>query len=297
MGDDPRTAPRWRRWCAARLLVAREAEDGTAYEMAHEALLAGWEHAARWLAEDAERREVQARLEAAAAEWERLGRARDALWGARQLAEAAVLDAGELTRREQAFLEASRGTVVRSRRLRRALALGFVAARWGSSTAALKLREHWRLDAEVRGAAGRGRASLAQRAQASATRSSAERADGLPPLRLAGRKAEGDAAVAARRAAHGRVLRERFDAWPGRLERALVLDARRGRTCAARWPTSSTSAPLLAEREGEPAARPSCCSGCGSTTRAGSAGGAGAQPARLTLELDAPGARRGAAPG
>ncbi|MFP2933423.1 hypothetical protein ACLESO_51400, partial [Pyxidicoccus sp. 3LG] len=78
----------------------------------------------------------------AAAHWEKLGHAREALWGPRQLAETKVLDAAELTRREQDFLKASRGTVVRSRRMRQVLAAGFVlslALVYGG----LRLRERW----------------------------------------------------------------------------------------------------------------------------------------------------------
>src|SRR5262249_59062223 len=56
-----------------RLVVAGEGERGAAYEVAHEALIAGWPTLAGWLAEDARAREAQARLERAAAEWRRLG--------------------------------------------------------------------------------------------------------------------------------------------------------------------------------------------------------------------------------
>src|SRR5439155_6287457 len=67
---------------AGRLLVAREADRAAGagagtYELAHEALLAAWGTLRGWLDADADRRAARQRVEQAAAEWERLGRARD----------------------------------------------------------------------------------------------------------------------------------------------------------------------------------------------------------------------------
>jgi formylglycine-generating enzyme required for sulfatase activity len=109
-----------------RLLVAHEAEggEGSAYAIAHEALLSGWDTLRGWLGHDAEGRALRQRLERAAAEWERLGRSADALWGDRPLGEAASIEEAGLGAREAAFLTASRRRA-RSRRLRRwAAALG-----------------------------------------------------------------------------------------------------------------------------------------------------------------------------
>ena len=68
---------------AGRLVVASEAERGAVFELAHEALVRGWATLAGWLADSAEQRALEQRLAHAAAEWERLGRARDAASGAR----------------------------------------------------------------------------------------------------------------------------------------------------------------------------------------------------------------------
>jgi serine/threonine protein kinase/formylglycine-generating enzyme required for sulfatase activity len=109
---------------AGRLLAVRDAEGGTAYEVAHEALLKGWKTLRRWLDEQADSRAVTQRLEMAAAEWDRLGRTSEALWSARQLAEAAIIDAGELGARDAAFLEASRQKGRRDRAVRNAILVG-----------------------------------------------------------------------------------------------------------------------------------------------------------------------------
>jgi hypothetical protein len=56
-----------------RLLVAREVGGETAYEVAHEALIQGWDTLRRWLSADCDKQKTRARVEAAAAEWVRLG--------------------------------------------------------------------------------------------------------------------------------------------------------------------------------------------------------------------------------
>jgi formylglycine-generating enzyme required for sulfatase activity len=286
VGNDARYRAALEALVRARLLVAREADDGTSYELAHEALLAGWKTLARWLAEAAERREVQARLEAAAAHWERLEYARDVLWGHRQLAEAVVLDPAELTRREQAFLEASRGTVVRSRRLRQALALGFVLS-LGLVYGGLKLREHWRLDAEVRGRLAEA-ASILASARKERDSLGAERATAFR-FYDSGRKVDGDAAWQ-RATTHGRALRERFDGVAGRLEQALVLDPTRPDVRGALADFLYERA-LLAELEGEPAVLPALLQRLKLYDEGGERWRRWSEPAHLTLELDAPGAK------
>ncbi len=101
-----------------RLLVARETQGEATYEVAHEALLTGWEQLRGWRAGDAERRAAHQRLERAAAEWQRAGRPADALWGARSLAQVESLHPGELVSQEAAFLSASRRAVRRARMVR-----------------------------------------------------------------------------------------------------------------------------------------------------------------------------------
>jgi serine/threonine protein kinase/formylglycine-generating enzyme required for sulfatase activity len=98
-----------------RVLVANNAEDG-AYEIAHEALLTSWPTLQGWLARGAADQAVRDRLEQAAAAWQRMGRARDLLWGRRQLAEARALDRTGLPPRDAAFLAAS-GAALRRRRI------------------------------------------------------------------------------------------------------------------------------------------------------------------------------------
>lgn len=104
-----------------RLLVARDTPEGAAYEVAHEALIKGWGTLRRWLEENAEARAVKTRLETSTAEWLRLGRNREALWGARQIAETALLEDVDIGPKERDFLAASRNAAERSRRVRRAV--------------------------------------------------------------------------------------------------------------------------------------------------------------------------------
>jgi formylglycine-generating enzyme required for sulfatase activity len=81
-----------------RLLTAGEAEGGEGvYTLAHESLLTGWDTLRGWLGQDEQRRAVRHRLERAAAEWERLGRPAELLYGEKQLAE--VRAAGVLAER------------------------------------------------------------------------------------------------------------------------------------------------------------------------------------------------------
>lgn len=117
-----------------RLVVARETPEGSAVELAHEALLRGWGTLSQWLAADAGARVVRERVVAARVEWERLARGRESLWGARQLAEADALDPAALAPADAGFLRASRRALRRTRWARRAVILGMVAAlvaTWG----------------------------------------------------------------------------------------------------------------------------------------------------------------------
>ncbi len=106
---------------SARLVVVREVGDRVVFEIAHEALLAGWATLRGWLDEERESRAVRHRLELAVADWERLGHSREGLWTTVQLKEAALLEPETLRSRERAFLDASRAAMARGRRLRRAL--------------------------------------------------------------------------------------------------------------------------------------------------------------------------------
>ena len=103
-----------------RLLVARDTPEGAAYEVAHEALIKGWDTLRKWLEEHAEARAAKQRLEVGAADWLRLGRPQEVLWSARQLAEIGLLDPSDMGPREAEFLAASRKQAKRQRRLRQA---------------------------------------------------------------------------------------------------------------------------------------------------------------------------------
>jgi eukaryotic-like serine/threonine-protein kinase len=130
---------------AARLVVASTGDEGTAYEIAHEAIVSGWPTLGAWLDEESAAREVGDRLARGAAEWERLGRDREGLLRERQLHELELILSGPLPAREKAFVEASRLAVRRSRRrgvaLRVGLALGVLLTASGTWAAAVQ-RQH-----------------------------------------------------------------------------------------------------------------------------------------------------------
>ncbi|MGC4123239.1 MAG: SUMF1/EgtB/PvdO family nonheme iron enzyme [Myxococcales bacterium] len=154
-----------------RLVVARDTADGAAYEIAHEALIQGWGTLSQWLSSDAGARLLRERLLQAVAEWERLGRSRDALWRERQLSEASSLPRQELASRELAFLLASQRAVRSGRRRRRGALAGAILAllaTYGGVQLANRLsldrRVQTRLSAarEAAGAAAREVTRLAQ---------------------------------------------------------------------------------------------------------------------------------------
>jgi eukaryotic-like serine/threonine-protein kinase len=97
-----------------RVVVANDAQHG-AYEIAHEALLESWPTLQGWLQRGAAEHAVRVRIAQAAAEWERMARAPDLLWGRRLLAETTALDRETMAPREAAFLATSRAAIVRTR--------------------------------------------------------------------------------------------------------------------------------------------------------------------------------------
>ena len=131
-----------------RLLVAYEATDGSAYELGHEVLIHGWGTLGLWLQEDAGWRAARERLAQASMEWERLQRGREALWAARQLTELAGVEWSGLSPREEAFLNASRRSVLRRKRTRWALVAAIpigLALLYGG----IELRARRQLDRQV----------------------------------------------------------------------------------------------------------------------------------------------------
>jgi serine/threonine protein kinase/formylglycine-generating enzyme required for sulfatase activity len=111
-----------------RLLAIRSPEGSATYEIAHEALVLSWSTLRSWLAEGRDARVLIQRIEQSATEWERLGRASDALWSGRQLQEAAsqlgLIELSELSARDQVFLGACQSAQRRQKRRRYALLVG-----------------------------------------------------------------------------------------------------------------------------------------------------------------------------
>ncbi|HEX9578153.1 MAG TPA: SUMF1/EgtB/PvdO family nonheme iron enzyme, partial [Myxococcales bacterium] len=144
-----------------RLLVALEATGGAAYEIAHETLIQGWPTLGRWLDETVGQRQLRARLAAAVAEWERLGRIRELLWRAPQLVETARLDVAQLPPREARFIEASGRAVLRGRLTRAGAVVGLGAA-VALIAFGIWLRAHREMNAQVEARAGAGRVELSR---------------------------------------------------------------------------------------------------------------------------------------
>jgi serine/threonine protein kinase/formylglycine-generating enzyme required for sulfatase activity len=130
--DDPARYQVLEALVRGRILVARESEGETTYEIAHEALLQGWGTLARWVGDAAESRAHRDRLAAAALEWERVRFAPDALWSRRQLEEVRKLQLDELSMRERAFLRASRRAVYRRQMIIAGAVIAFLAAVLGT---------------------------------------------------------------------------------------------------------------------------------------------------------------------
>jgi len=106
-----------------RLVHAHTRGGQVRYELVHESLIESWDTLRRWIDDDAGHSVLRERLEMASAEWLRLERARDTLWGPRQLDEARVVDPASLGPLEQEFLLTSRRALLRQRRNRRLIAL------------------------------------------------------------------------------------------------------------------------------------------------------------------------------
>jgi serine/threonine protein kinase/formylglycine-generating enzyme required for sulfatase activity len=141
-----------------RVVVANNAQDG-AYEIAHEALLTSWPTLQGWLSRSAADPAALERVEQAAAAWDRMDRARDLLWGRRQLAQARVLDRAGLAAREAAFLAASSAAIRRRRLFGAAVAAALVI---GAIIVGLAIRARTRRELEVMASGQTRAATLAQ---------------------------------------------------------------------------------------------------------------------------------------
>jgi eukaryotic-like serine/threonine-protein kinase len=235
---------------SGRLVVASEAERGAVFELAHEALVRGWATLAGWLADSAEQRALEQRLAQAAAEWARLGRAREALWGARQLDEVQALDAARLPEPEREFLLTSRRAAARRHRARVAAAAAVPVAAllvWVSFLAAERVRTGRLVRAAVEdadrhlAALADARVALADRRRAAYAAFDAGDAGGGEA-----RWAEALAAAPPVDAEQGAVLQA--------LERALLADPDRP-AARARMAAVLSDAALAAERDGRLEAR------------------------------------------
>ncbi len=105
----------------SRLLVVRQTAEGPIYEVAHEALIRGWGTLRRWLEEYQESLAVRHRLESSSAEWLRLNKSSDVLWGVQQLTEVKLLEEAEIGPRDALFIAASHRALRRRQQARRAL--------------------------------------------------------------------------------------------------------------------------------------------------------------------------------
>ncbi|HKE18456.1 MAG TPA: bifunctional serine/threonine-protein kinase/formylglycine-generating enzyme family protein [Kofleriaceae bacterium] len=142
-----------------RLLVAHEGDEGSAYELAHDVLVRGWPTLRRWLIEDADQHLVRERVEQAAAEWQRLNRSRDALWGARQLAEATRVRPDDLGATERSFLDRSRRALARRKWTLRGL-MAAVPLIVGLTYLGVQAQNRMAIDRRVAARAGEAQAVL-----------------------------------------------------------------------------------------------------------------------------------------
>ncbi|MBK8257097.1 MAG: SUMF1/EgtB/PvdO family nonheme iron enzyme [Polyangiaceae bacterium] len=103
---------------SGRLVVARDGEGGTIVELSHEALLEGWSTLKQWVEAEGGQRLARRTVEAAASEWVKADRPRDALFGERKLAEVSSLDMELLSASEVEFLTTSKAAIRRDKVVR-----------------------------------------------------------------------------------------------------------------------------------------------------------------------------------
>ncbi len=139
--SDPASRAAFRALLEGRLLHAHTTSGQAQYELAHDSLLVSWGTLRNWLDDDIGHRAVRQRIEAASAEWERLGRSRDTLWGQRHLDETRPLEPTTLGPRERAFLSASR-RALRLQRWGRYLAVLLVALALAALYGGLRLQAY-----------------------------------------------------------------------------------------------------------------------------------------------------------
>ncbi|WP_437587203.1 nSTAND1 domain-containing NTPase [Sorangium sp. So ce1000] len=265
-----------------RLLVAREGEDseGSVFELAHEALLSGWDTLQGWLGQDAGGRAQRQRIERAAADWDRAGRPDDALWGKRLLDEVAAIEARSLAEREAAFLAASRSADLR-RRIRR----------WAAGLAVPLAIGAGILGVRVQAGIDVGRRVDQARQELERERVARGEADALRQIAFARfdageqEQAERSFTAALRRGAE---VEKELASVCGSLESVLQQDAGR-EDASALLADALYERALLAERDGRSAERDELARRLKVTGDHGAAN-RWARPARIAIETSPPGA-------
>ena len=144
---------------------------------------------ARWIKEESGQEVIRQRVEAAAAEWVRSGRDREALWGSRRLPEARAVDPGLLSETAREFLGKSQQAIASAAWRRRALVAGAVFALVAVVAGSRLLRQR-ELDVRVAGRLADANAAL-QKARAEGDALAAARAESFREFD-AGRKASGE---------------------------------------------------------------------------------------------------------
>ncbi|MBS2020897.1 MAG: protein kinase, partial [Deltaproteobacteria bacterium] len=112
-----------------RLLTSSRSQRGEWVELAHEALIEGWDDLRRWVAEERDASRRKAEIAAASAAWEQRGRPRKLLWPTSELDELTRWRQQhhlELPEAQESFLAVSRSTAERSQRLRGRVVAGVV---------------------------------------------------------------------------------------------------------------------------------------------------------------------------
>ncbi|HEX2571766.1 MAG TPA: serine/threonine-protein kinase [Polyangia bacterium] len=180
MADDEARAAA-RALVEGRLLYTAPSNGEPTYQMAHEALIESWGTLRNWLDEDIGHRAIRQRIEAASAEWERLGRAGEALWSERQLDEVRPIDPVVLGPNEQRFLAASHGAIRRRRLLQRLVWVGAVVVPLllvSGSYVVLRVQRHFENERFIGALVGAAQGALAE-GRASSTKASERQGQAL----------------------------------------------------------------------------------------------------------------------
>ncbi|HEX3760133.1 MAG TPA: SUMF1/EgtB/PvdO family nonheme iron enzyme, partial [Kofleriaceae bacterium] len=281
--EDPAAAAALEAMIRGRLVAARHTAAGPpVYELAHDSLITAWSTLQAWCEGAAGQRALRTRLAAAADDWHRLGRRRDALWNRAQLAEAAALD--ELSGGDRAFLAASRAAA-RDRRIARIALAASLPAVAVATALVLQHRGRAARDREIAAhlAAADPQLAAGQRARDAARRDRGEafrrfdaaRDDAEPTWRAA------LAALATARAGYDAAARE--------LELALLSDTTRD-DVRARMAAALDELATLAELAGDPRARDELVGRLAAFDTGGQRTAAWNAPAALAIA--APGAAR-----